>query len=72
MTSENNAVIAAYKNLDIENMPKETSPEKSTGLLGRKSKGTDSGLDMTNPVVRVAKQFELIRNNRNKINGTDI
>tara|TARA_R110000822_G_scaffold34785_2_gene98543 strand:- start:3383 stop:3601 length:219 start_codon:yes stop_codon:yes gene_type:complete len=72
MTSENNAVIAAYKNLDIENMPKETSPEKNTGLLGRKSKGTDSGLDMTNPVVRVAKQFELIRNNRNKINGTDI
>lgn len=72
MAGPYNHVIAAYKNMDIENMPKETSPEKSTGLLGRKSKGTDSGLDMTNPVVRVAKQFELLRNNRNKINGTDI
>ena len=72
MAGPYNHVIAAYKNMDIENMPKETSHGKSTGLLGRKSKSNESNLDIANPVVRVAKQFELIRNNRNKINGTDI
>jgi hypothetical protein len=54
--------------MDIENMKEETSA-KSTGLLGRISKNTSDGLDVSNPAVRVAKQLKVIRKHRNEING---
>lgn len=49
-------------NMDIENLPKE-QPMKESGLLTRKP--IVEGMDYKNPLVRVAKQLEVIRNFRN-------
>tara|TARA_R110000764_G_scaffold156088_1_gene244032 strand:+ start:316 stop:531 length:216 start_codon:yes stop_codon:yes gene_type:complete len=68
MSRPANPAAAVYKNMDIENMEEET-PAKSTGLLGRISKNTSTGLDVSNPAVRVAKQLKVIRKHRNEING---
>ena len=68
MSRPANPAAAAYINMDIENMKEETSA-KSTGLLGRISKNTSTGLDVSNPAVRVAKQLKVIRKHRNEING---
>tara|TARA_R110001606_G_scaffold146713_1_gene286656 strand:+ start:58 stop:273 length:216 start_codon:yes stop_codon:yes gene_type:complete len=68
MSRPANPAAAVYKNMDIENMKEETSA-KSTGLLGRISKNTSAGLDVSNPAVRVAKQLKVIRKHRNEING---
>tara|TARA_R110000744_G_scaffold221166_2_gene340128 strand:- start:819 stop:1034 length:216 start_codon:yes stop_codon:yes gene_type:complete len=68
MSRPANPAAAVYKNMDIENMKEETSA-KSTGLLGRISKNTSTGLDVSNPAVRVAKQLKVIRKHRNEING---
>ena len=68
MSRPANPAAAVYKNMDIENMKEETSA-KSTGLLGRISKNTSDGLDVSNPAVRVAKQLKVIRKHRNEING---
>jgi hypothetical protein len=68
MSQPGNPAAAAYINMDIENMKEETSA-KSTGLLGRISKNTSTGLDVSNPAVRVAKQLKVIRKHRNEING---
>ena len=51
-----------YMNMDIENLPNE-QPMKESGLLTRKP--TIEGIDYKNPLVRVAKQLEVIRNFRN-------
>jgi|DEB0MinimDraft_6_1074348.scaffolds.fasta_scaffold186376_2 hypothetical protein len=66
-----NPAVAAYKNMDIENMPQDT-PVEDTGLLRRKSKSSNGGLDYGNPAVRVAKQLEIIRKHRNEINGSSV
>lgn len=68
MSRPANLAAAAYINMDIENMKEEPSV-KSTGLLGRASKNTSTGLDLSNPAVRVAKQLKVIRKHRNEING---
>tara|TARA_R100001369_G_scaffold32357_1_gene56961 strand:+ start:69 stop:284 length:216 start_codon:yes stop_codon:yes gene_type:complete len=68
MSRPGNPAAAVYINMDIENMKEETSA-KSTGLLGRISKNTSTGLDVSNPAVRVAKQLKVIRKHRNEING---
>jgi hypothetical protein len=60
-------VVKAYYNMDIENMPSD-QPEKQTGgLLAKpKSNKLDSGLDISNPAVRVAKQMQVIRKYRDE------
>ena len=62
------ADVRAYYNMDLENMPSD-KPEKPTGgLLSKTSMGkTDSGLDLSNPAVRVAKQMKVIRDFREEI-----
>ena len=63
------SIVAAYKNMDIENMPSMSTEQKpSSGLLVKKDKVTD-GLDYSNPAVRVATQMRIIRNYRDEINA---
>ena len=61
-------IVRAYYNMDIENMPSD-QPEKQTGGLLAKPKSNkfDSGLDTSNPAVRVAKQMQVIRRHRDEI-----
>ena len=68
MSRQYNPALDAYKNMDIENMPSD-QPEKQTGgLLAKpKSNKLDSGLDISNPAVRVAKQMQVIRKHRDEI-----
>ena len=44
MYGRSNPAVAAYMNMDIENMPQDT-PVEDTGLLRRKSKSSNGGLD---------------------------
>ena len=61
-------VARAYYNMDIENMPSDTPKKQKGGLLSKTSMGkTDSGLDLSNPAVRVAKQMKIIRDFREEI-----
>tara|TARA_R100000426_G_scaffold46533_3_gene34859 strand:- start:2588 stop:2803 length:216 start_codon:yes stop_codon:yes gene_type:complete len=58
-------VVRAYYNMDIENMPSDTPEKPKGGLLSKTSMGkTESGLDLSNPAVRVAKQMKVIRDFR--------
>jgi hypothetical protein len=67
-----NPAVYAYKNMDIENMPKTEAPKPTNGLLSKKiNTAQTSLLDLNNPLVRVAKQMEVIRKYREEIkNGT--
>jgi len=61
-------IVRAYKNMDIENMPSDKPDKPKGGLLAKTSNATNmSGLDLTNPAVRVAKQMQLIRKYRDDI-----
>ena len=61
-------VVKAYYNMDIENMPDEKSEKLTGGLLAKpKSNKFDSEIDISNPVVRVAKQMKVIRDFREEI-----
>ena len=61
-------IVRAYYNMDLENMPSD-KPEKPTGGMMAKTKSNkfNSGLDLSNPVVRVAKQMKVIRDFREEI-----
>ncbi len=64
-------IVRAYKSMDLENMPSDTPEKSKGGLLSKTSMGkTDSGLDLSNPAVRVAKQMQIIRNYRNIKDGS--
>lgn len=66
MSRTYNPMIPAYLNMDIENMPSETTqPKDDGGIMVRKSamKNT-TGLDMTQPAIRMAKQMKVIRDAR--------
>jgi len=58
-------IVRAYKNMDIENIKDDEVSPVSKGLLTKKpvNKSSDS-LDMSNPVMRVAKQMKVIRKHR--------
>ena len=61
-------VVRAYYNMDIENMPNDKPEKPKSGLLSKTSMGkTDSGLDLSNPAVRVAKQMQIVRRHRDEI-----
>ncbi len=61
-------IVRAYYNMDIENMPSDQPEKQIGGLLAKpKSKKFDSGLDISNPAVRVAKQMQVIRRHRDEI-----
>lgn len=61
-------VVRAYYNMDIENMPSDTPEKPKGGLLSKTSMGKkDSGLDLSNPAVRVAKQMQIVRRHRDEI-----
>ena len=58
-------IVRAYYNMDLENMPSDKSEKPKGGLLSKTSMNkTDSGLDLSNPAVRVAKQMKVIRDFR--------
>ena len=61
-------IVRAYYNMDLENMPSD-KPEKPTGGMMAKTKSNklNSGLDLSNPAVRVAKQMKVIRDFREEI-----
>lgn len=61
-------IVRAYYNMDIENMPNDKPEKPKSGLLSKTSMGkTDSGLDLSNPAVRVAKQMQIVRRHRDEI-----
>tara|TARA_R100001224_G_C3923203_1_gene116041 strand:- start:134 stop:298 length:165 start_codon:yes stop_codon:yes gene_type:complete len=54
--------------MDIENMPSDEPEQPKGGLLSKTSMGKmNSGLDLSNPAVRVAKQMQVIRKYRNEV-----
>jgi hypothetical protein len=69
MSRSYNPGIAMYKNMDIENMPKEQTQEKEGGLLTRKPSQMmmNKNMNYSNPAIRVAKQMEVIRRHRDEI-----
>lgn len=72
MSRQYNPAIDAYKNMDIENLPKQKKEEPTGGLLKRKPSNMESGgLDLNNPAVRVAKQMQVIRKHREEIKNGD-
>lgn len=72
MSRSYNPGIAMYKNMDIENIPKEKTQSKKGGLLQRKPTGmSNKKMDYSNPAIRVAKQMEVIRNFRNNMKNGD-
>jgi len=64
MSRQYNPAIDAYKNMDIENMPVEKKEPSGSGLLMRKNKSEKGGLDMNEPLIRVAKNMQVIRKYR--------
>lgn len=74
MSRQYNPAVYAYKRMDLNSLPEDNKQEQvaSKGLLARSSSSNKdtSGLDYDNPVVRVAKQMQVIRKYRNEINGT--
>jgi hypothetical protein len=74
MSRQYNPAVAAYKRMDLNSLPEDTMQEKDTskGLLARSTKSNkdNTGLDYSNPVVRVAKQMQIIRKYREDINGS--
>ena len=70
MLKKTKPAAAAYLRMDIENLPDDKPEKKGTGLLRKPPSVKSSGLDLSNPAVRVGKQMQVIRNYRNKINGT--
>ncbi|MEK9917800.1 MAG: hypothetical protein VW496_00265 [Pelagibacteraceae bacterium] len=68
----NNPAASAYFNMDIENLPEDKPEKPSTGLLSKKTE-QKNGMDVSNPLVRVGKQMQLIRRHRDEIkNGSTI
>ena len=66
MSRQYNPAIDAYRNMDIENLPKDEPKEENSGLLTKRTK-TESKIDMNNPGVRVAKQMQILRKHRDEI-----
>tara|TARA_R110002012_G_scaffold304668_1_gene508292 strand:+ start:2388 stop:2603 length:216 start_codon:yes stop_codon:yes gene_type:complete len=61
-------VARAYYNMDIENMPSDKPEKPKGGLLSKSSMNKmNNGLDLSNPVVRVAKQMKVIRDFREEV-----
>jgi len=58
--------------MDIENIPEDKPEKPSTGLLSKKTE-QKNGMDVSNPLVRVGKQMQVIRRHRDEIkNGSTI
>lgn len=79
MSRQYNPAVAAYKRMDLDAFNKLDKEEESAattkqggGLLARSkpSDKSNSGIDYKNPVVRVAKQMQVIRKYRDEINGS--
>ena len=74
MSRQYNPAVSAYKRMDLDSLPEDKMTEKDNtkGLLSRATKSSkdNTGLDYTNPVVRVAKQMQVIRKYRDEINGS--
>lgn len=79
MSRQYNPALTTYKRMDLsdfENLEnvKELEKSNSGGLLSRSSMSMstsedDKKLNYTNPLVRIAKQMQIIRSYRNDING---
>ena len=71
MSRQYNPAIDAYKNMDIENLPKEEKKVETTGLLAKRKAENSGGIDMNNPAVRVGMQMRVLRKHREEIkNGS--
>lgn len=74
MSRTYNPAISAYKRMSLEDFNKlegSVPQEKSNGLLARSANSSKtSGVDYSNPAVRIAKQMQVIRKYRDDINGT--
>tara|TARA_E500000318_G_scaffold66305_1_gene61164 strand:+ start:1998 stop:2207 length:210 start_codon:yes stop_codon:yes gene_type:complete len=66
MSRQYNPAIDAYRNMDIENLPKDEPKKENSGLLTKRTE-TESKIDMNNPGVRVAKQMQILRKHRDEI-----
>lgn len=67
MSRQYNPAIDAYKNMDIENLPKPDKKPESTGLLTKKTSMQPKGIDTSNPAVRVGMQMQVLRKHREEI-----
>lgn len=67
MSRQYNPAIDAYKNMDIENLPKEQKKVETTGLLAKRKAENSGGIDMDNPAVRVGMQMRVLRKHREEI-----
>jgi len=67
MSRQYNPAIDAYKNMDIENLPKENKKVETTGLLAKRKTEDFGGIDMDNPAVRVGMQMRVLRKHREEI-----
>lgn len=71
MSRQYNPAIDAYRNMDIENLPKEEKKVETTGLLAKRKAENSGGIDMDNPAVRVGMQMRVLRKHREEIkNGS--
>ena len=71
MSRQYNPAVTAYKRMDLNNFPDNVIEEtnKPSGLLQRTQNNNKEGIDYSNPVVRVAKQMQIVRKYRDEING---
>ena len=67
MSRQYNPAIDAYKNMDIENLPKEEKKVETTGLLAKRKAENFGSIDMNNPAVRVGMQMRVLRKHREEI-----
>ena len=72
MSRQYNPVVAAYKNLQLAEPKSEPLKEQSKGLLSPKSMKEDKMQSQASeqPMSRVAKQVQDIRNRRMNLNGS--
>ena len=58
-------IVAAYNNMDIENLPTSRVETPSNGLVSKRMSTT--GIDYNSPAVRVGEQMRVIRKYRDEI-----
>ena len=67
MSRQYNPAIDAYRNMDIENLPKDEPKPEAMGLLAKRPMNKSGNIDMNNPAILVGKQMQVLRKHREEI-----
>ena len=72
MSRQFNSSLASYNKLmDMVNKNQKRQPKKNTGLLSSsRTKSTDDKEDMSQPINRIIKHFNAVKNKRSELNGS--